>query len=539
MPGTKSMRSFDGAIVFDDVIVILSVVDILNDLASGTGLVGRNRVRDGVLLRTVLAAKATLAPWLLYDLVRARRARNSWQEVFFQLYSIGSVPASPAFCVGPETSRSLRLVCISDTHLCHKQLPPLPDGDVLIHCGDFTNHGSLDEVLDFVEWFAGQPHSRKLCVPGNHDMLLDEDYYENYWSDWSRVKESPREAKAAFASRNIELLIDQGTSIEGVTFYGSPWVAQGHDWKTAFNKQDSELENCWARIPENSDVLLTHMPPYGKGDRLEGGEHVGCSFLAEAVKAKRPKLHVFGHVHTDTGIFPADTSAEPSAAMAAWRAKLAKEREPSRAREGALCFGAQGHRLCECRFRERHAARNAMKSRGGGGPGALPKPIDTLFQVLGLLPLRRTPSPGPGRGHLKKESLCCAGTFHLKILFCLVAALCARKRAARSSPPLWARRALRDQRAGVFWRNAHSPVRHCPAKPSQRTTSLGCQAFPPWRIAQNDKAKGTAKRKSDDGHGHGGVGRPGTRIDFGDVPCIESLFSSFPYVLCMMMQDSP
>ena len=32
---------------------------------------------------------------------------------------------------------------------------------------------------------------------------------------------------------------------------------------------------------------------------LEGGEHVGCSFLAEAVKAKRPKLHVFGHVHTD------------------------------------------------------------------------------------------------------------------------------------------------------------------------------------------------------------------------------------------------
>ena len=26
---------------------------------------------------------------------------------------------------------------------------------------------------------------------------------------------------------------------------------------------------------------------------------MGCSFLAEAVKAKCPKLHVFGHVHTD------------------------------------------------------------------------------------------------------------------------------------------------------------------------------------------------------------------------------------------------
>ena len=40
---------------------------------------GRNRVRDGLLLRTVLAAKATLAPWLVYDLVQARRAWNSWQ----------------------------------------------------------------------------------------------------------------------------------------------------------------------------------------------------------------------------------------------------------------------------------------------------------------------------------------------------------------------------------------------------------------------------------------------------------------------------
>ena len=124
---------------------------------------------------------------------------------------------------------------------------------MLIHCGDFTNHGSLAEVLDFAEWFASQPHPRKLCVPGNHDMLLDEDYYEAYWSDWSRVKESHADAKAAFASKNIELLIDQMTSIEGVTFYGSPWVAQGHDWKTAFNKQDSELEACWARIPD-SDV---------------------------------------------------------------------------------------------------------------------------------------------------------------------------------------------------------------------------------------------------------------------------------------------
>ena len=42
--------------------------------------VGQNRIRDGVLLRVVLAAKATLVPWLAYDLLCARRARRSWQE---------------------------------------------------------------------------------------------------------------------------------------------------------------------------------------------------------------------------------------------------------------------------------------------------------------------------------------------------------------------------------------------------------------------------------------------------------------------------
>jgi 3',5'-cyclic AMP phosphodiesterase CpdA len=49
----------------------------------------------------------------------------------------------------------MRLVCISDTHLCHRGLS-LPDGDVLLHAGDATRRGISDEVNHFLEWFASQ-----------------------------------------------------------------------------------------------------------------------------------------------------------------------------------------------------------------------------------------------------------------------------------------------------------------------------------------------------------------------------------------------
>ena len=41
-------------------------------------------------------------------------------------------------------TRRTRFVCISDTH---NRNIALPKGDVLIHAGDLTNHGSYEEVL--------------------------------------------------------------------------------------------------------------------------------------------------------------------------------------------------------------------------------------------------------------------------------------------------------------------------------------------------------------------------------------------------------
>ncbi|XP_060679037.1 metallophosphoesterase domain-containing protein 1-like, partial [Hemiscyllium ocellatum] len=48
----------------------------------------------------------------------------------------------------PPSPGYVRVVCISDTHLRTKQRS-LPQGDILIHAGDFTQTGHRSEILAF------------------------------------------------------------------------------------------------------------------------------------------------------------------------------------------------------------------------------------------------------------------------------------------------------------------------------------------------------------------------------------------------------
>jgi len=45
----------------------------------------------------------------------------------------------------------MRLVVFSDTHTHHRKLV-LPDGDVLIGCGDYSYQGEREVLLDFINW---------------------------------------------------------------------------------------------------------------------------------------------------------------------------------------------------------------------------------------------------------------------------------------------------------------------------------------------------------------------------------------------------
>lgn len=56
----------------------------------------------------------------------------------------------------------MTILQISDTHNRHQLLTDLPTADVLVHCGDFTDMGTEQEVLDFLNWFLESPYPYKL-----------------------------------------------------------------------------------------------------------------------------------------------------------------------------------------------------------------------------------------------------------------------------------------------------------------------------------------------------------------------------------------
>lgn len=186
----------------------------------------------------------------------------------------------------------MRLVVISDTHNRHKKIT-LPEGDVLIHCGDATGQGRPSEVREFSKWFRAQPFKDKIFVAGNHDM----DFQDH-----------PVEAAVYLQPGldGVHYLMDSGTVIDGVKFWGSPWTKKFNEW--AFMKEDNDpkLGRIYDQIPADTDVLITHGPPLyirdkGLHDYKGDGGHCGLSPLRDAVRRIRPQLHVFGHVHEAYG----------------------------------------------------------------------------------------------------------------------------------------------------------------------------------------------------------------------------------------------
>lgn len=178
--------------------------------------------------------------------------------------------------------RPLRLVLMSDTHSC-EAAHPMPAGDAILHAGDLTDTGRAKEIAAVDAFFAAQPIRQRIVVAGNHDFLFEKD---------------PASARALMPS--VTYLEDSGATLGDLEIWGSPWQPWFYDW--AFNlERGAPLAEKWAAIPDEVDILITHGPPYGIGDRCFDGRRVGCRALRARVAALKPKLHVFGHIHEDRG----------------------------------------------------------------------------------------------------------------------------------------------------------------------------------------------------------------------------------------------
>lgn len=177
----------------------------------------------------------------------------------------------------------MRITCISDTHGNHRRVK-LPEGDMLIHAGDFTRMGRRAEVLSFFSWFSRLPYAHKICIAGNHELIADEE---------------PLRFRRMIPS-NVIYLQNEGVVVNGIKIWGSPMTPFFYD--LAFNAGRGEhIGKFWRQIPGDVDILVTHGPPFGILDSTENREQAGCADLLSKVYDIQPKMHVFGHIHESYG----------------------------------------------------------------------------------------------------------------------------------------------------------------------------------------------------------------------------------------------
>ena len=168
----------------------------------------------------------------------------------------------------------MKILHLSDTHNCHHRLRDLPEADVIVHSGDFCMAGTEQEAIDFLNWFCDLPYKHKIFICGNHDECLYGANIEGLDS-------------------NVHFLCNSGIEIDGIKFYGIPMFLS--DCVTERQNQN------YAKIPGDTDVLITHSPAYGILD-FDDGINYGSEELLEKISTLNLKAHLFGHIHAQHGI---------------------------------------------------------------------------------------------------------------------------------------------------------------------------------------------------------------------------------------------
>lgn len=194
----------------------------------------------------------------------------------------------------------MKIWCISDTHMKHGFLN-IPDGiDMVIHAGDMGTvrdpYQSEQVIRNFLMWYNSLTHIKyKVLIAGNHDLAMEKGFINK-----SDIPES------------ITYLEHETKEIDGLKIFGSPYTPRfGEGW--AYNVKRSKLDAYWTEIQENTDIVITHGPPLGILDHTQSGTTIntdptwgntavyscGDKSLLNHIERVKPKLHIFGHIHTE------------------------------------------------------------------------------------------------------------------------------------------------------------------------------------------------------------------------------------------------
>ncbi len=219
----------------------------------------------------------------------------------------------------------MKLVACADLH---GRLPDVPACDLLLVAGDVCPHagggapvGGRADLSHQAEWLGGPfrdwldrvPARAVVATWGNHDFV------------------GQRAPGRVPAGLRWTLLVDAAATVLGVTVYGCPWSLHFHDW--AFNAPPPDpageafLAAQLAGVPAGTDVLLTHGPPLGHGDRTADGRRVGSAAVVECAGRVGLPLVVTGHIHEAYGrtelVTPAGVTAVLNASVVDRQYRLA------------------------------------------------------------------------------------------------------------------------------------------------------------------------------------------------------------------------
>ena len=192
----------------------------------------------------------------------------------------------------------VRIIVISDTHGEHEMLTHislahmLPQGDILIHCGDFANKGNKQDVQNFIQWISGlSQFPEKYVIDGNHDRTLQKNAF-------LRRNDDSIDLQQMFeSSKSVYLLQDEFIKTKhGILIYGASWnTCESGSFPSRFNLQP--------------DIVLAHSPPYLSrsitipqvGEEKSHGWKMSKE-LAHVVISNKIPLCLGGHVHWTRGV---------------------------------------------------------------------------------------------------------------------------------------------------------------------------------------------------------------------------------------------
>ncbi|MGQ0838248.1 metallophosphoesterase family protein [Actinokineospora sp.] len=156
-----------------------------------------------------------------------------------------------------------------------------------------------DLPFDYLEFLSDALDRPCVFVPGNHDVSLDG--YASRHGLW--MKDGlPTEWPGPAGAVNVDTRVADvaGLRIAGlggsIRYNQGPnqWTERQMTWRAHRLRRRAAVRRL--RDGRGIDVLLTHAPPRGVGDR-EDPPHRGFECLHDTVRRLRPALLLHGHIH--------------------------------------------------------------------------------------------------------------------------------------------------------------------------------------------------------------------------------------------------